>query len=107
MKTGIVGVGMVGSASAFALVMRGVGREIVLVDLNRARAEADADDTFHAVPFAHPLTIRAGDYADLVGGQGVVETIPVPLADAEQSALRQSATLLKQTLGPLLERWPA
>ena len=36
MKIGIVGCGMVGSAAAFALVMRGVGREIVLVDLNRA-----------------------------------------------------------------------
>ena len=35
MKIGIVGCGMVGSASAFALVMRGVGREIVLVDLNQ------------------------------------------------------------------------
>ena len=48
MKVGIVGCGMVGSASAYALVMRGVGREIVLVDLNRARAEAEANDIFHA-----------------------------------------------------------
>jgi L-lactate dehydrogenase len=65
MKIGIVGAGMVGSASAFAMVMRGVGREIVLVDLNRARAEAEANDIFHAVPFAKPMTVRAGDYADL------------------------------------------
>jgi L-lactate dehydrogenase len=64
-KIGIVGAGMVGSASAFAMVMRGVGREIVLLDVNRARAEAEANDIFHAVPFAHPMTVRAGDYADL------------------------------------------
>jgi len=63
---------MVGSASAYALVMRGVGREIVLVDLNRARAEAEANDIYHAVPFAHPLTVRAGDYADLDGARVVV-----------------------------------
>jgi L-lactate dehydrogenase len=63
---------MVGSTSAYALVMSGVGREIVLVDLNRARAEAEANDIYHAVPFAHPLTVRAGDYADLVGAQVVV-----------------------------------
>jgi L-lactate dehydrogenase len=63
---------MVGSASAFALVMRGVGREIVLVDLRRERAEAEANDIFHAVPFAHPLTVRAGDYADLAGARVVV-----------------------------------
>src|ERR1700730_6187007 len=72
MKIGIVGCGMVGSTSAYALVMSGVGREIVLVDLNRARAEAEANDIFHAVPFAHPLTVRAGDYADLVGARVVV-----------------------------------
>jgi len=72
MKIGIVGCGMVGATSAYALVMSGVGREIVLVDLNKARAEAEANDIFHAVPFAHPLTIRAGDYSDLKGARVVV-----------------------------------
>jgi len=72
MKIGIVGAGMVGSASAFALVMRGVGREIVLVDLNRERAQAEANDIYHAVPFAHPMTVRAGDYRDLAGAQVVI-----------------------------------
>lgn len=65
MKIGVVGCGMVGSASAFALVMSGVGREIVLVDLKRERAEAEANDISHAVPFSHPLIVRAGDYPDL------------------------------------------
>ena len=63
---------MVGSASAYALVMSGVGREIVLVDLNRARAEAEANDIHHAVPFANPLMIRAGDYPDLAEARVVV-----------------------------------
>lgn len=72
MKIGIVGSGMVGATAAYALVMRGVGREIILVDVNRARAEAEADDIFHAVPFANPLEIHDGDYADLVGCQIIV-----------------------------------
>jgi L-lactate dehydrogenase len=71
-KVGIVGAGMVGSAAAFAMVMRGVGREIVLVDVNRGRAEAEANDIFHAVPFANPMTVRAGDYADLEDAYVVV-----------------------------------
>ena len=71
-KVGVVGAGMVGSTSAFAMIMRGVGREIVLVDVNRARAEAEANDIFHAVPFAHPMTVRAGDYADLEDAYVVV-----------------------------------
>jgi L-lactate dehydrogenase len=72
MKVGIVGCGMVGSASAYALVMRGVGREIVLVDLNQRRAEAEANDIFHGVPFAHPLNVRAGSYEDLENARVVV-----------------------------------
>ncbi|MGD8464193.1 MAG: NAD(P)-binding protein, partial [Anaerolineae bacterium] len=47
MKIGIVGTGMVGSTAAYALVMRGVGREIVLVDIDKKRAQAEADDIFH------------------------------------------------------------
>src|SRR5262245_6746964 len=72
MKVGIVGSGFVGATAAYALVMRGVGREIVLVDKNSARAVAEADDIRHAVPFAHPLEIHAGDYADLSGCRAVV-----------------------------------
>ena len=72
MKVGIVGSGFVGSTAAYALVMQGVGREIVLVDKNADRAEAEADDIRHAVPFAHPLDVRAGTYEDLAGCRVVV-----------------------------------
>ncbi|MCL4251892.1 MAG: L-lactate dehydrogenase [Anaerolineae bacterium] len=72
MKIGVVGSGMVGASAAYALVMRGVGREIVLVDKFEKRALAEADDIFHAVPFAHPMSIRAGSYADLAGARVVI-----------------------------------
>ena len=73
MKIGIVGTGMVGSTAAYAMVMRGVGREIVMVDLNKNRAQAEADDIFHAVPFSHSLQVGAGEYVDLAGSR-----VPVP-----------------------------
>lgn len=72
MKIGVVGSGLVGATAAYALVMRGVGREIVLVDKNTGRASAEADDIFHAVPFAHPANILAGDYPDLAGARVVI-----------------------------------
>lgn len=72
MKVGIVGSGYVGATAAYALVMQGVGREVVLVDKNADRAKAEADDIRHAVPFAHPLNVRAGDYRDLAGSRVVV-----------------------------------
>ncbi|MBZ0316397.1 MAG: L-lactate dehydrogenase [Anaerolineae bacterium] len=72
MKIGIVGTGFVGATAAYALVMQGIGREIVLVDKNTARAEAEANDIFHAVPFANPLNIRAGGYPDLVNSRVII-----------------------------------
>jgi L-lactate dehydrogenase len=77
MKIGIIGCGFVGSTAAYAMVLRGVGREIILVDLNRARAEAEADDILHAAPFSNDIHIRAGDYSDLRNAQVVVVTAGV------------------------------
>ncbi len=64
-RIGIIGSGFVGSAAAYAMVMSNVGREIVRVDLDRARAEAEANDIFHAVPCANAIEIHAGEFADL------------------------------------------
>ncbi len=77
MKVGIVGSGMVGATAAYAIVMQGVAREVVLVDINKARAQADADDILHAVPFAHPVDVSAGEYADLTGCRIVILTAGV------------------------------
>jgi L-lactate dehydrogenase len=72
MKIGIVGSGVVGSTAAYAMAMRGVGREIVLVDKNTKRAQAEADDISHAVPFVHTLHVHAGEYSDLAGCRIVI-----------------------------------
>lgn len=72
MKVGIVGAGFVGSTSAYALVMQGVCSEIVLVDKNTARADAEADDILHAVPFSHRVRVTSGEYRDLQGSSVVV-----------------------------------
>jgi L-lactate dehydrogenase len=108
MKIGIVGCGMVGSASAYGLVMSGVGREIVLVDLNRARAEAEANDIDHAVPFAHPLTVRAGDYPDLAGAQVVVIAGGVAQKPGEPrlQLLQRNADVFRQIVPAVLRHVP-
>lgn len=72
MKVGIVGSGFVGATAAYAMVMSGVARHIVLVDKNVARARAEAADILHAVPFAHSCNVVAGDYPDLAGCQAVI-----------------------------------
>lgn len=104
MKIGIVGCGMVGATSAYALVMSGVGREIVLVDVNRARAEAEANDLYHAVPFAHPLTVRAGDYADLANARVVVIAGGVAQKPGETrlQLLQRNAAVFRQIVPSVL-----
>lgn len=72
MKIGVVGCGQVGSASAYACVMRGIGTEIVLVDKNTDLAIAQAEDITHATPFSAPIIIRAGSYEDLAGSEIVM-----------------------------------
>jgi L-lactate dehydrogenase len=108
MKIGIVGCGMVGATSAYALVMSGVGREIVLVDLNRARAEAEANDLYHAVPFAHPLTVRAGDYPDLAGAKVVVIAGGVAQKPGETrlQLLQRNADVFRQIVPAVLRHAP-
>ena len=74
MKVGIIGAGQVGSATAFALIMRGVARKVVLIDANEKRAKAEAMDIAHATPFAYANKIKAGTYDDLKGCEVVIIT---------------------------------
>jgi L-lactate dehydrogenase len=108
MKIGVVGCGLVGSTAAFALVMRGIGREIVLVDLNHARAEAEANDIFHAVPFAHPLTIRAGDYPDLKEARVVIIAAGVAQKPGEnrRELWQRNAAVFGKVVPAILEHAP-
>jgi len=108
MKTGIVGSGFVGATAAYALVMRGVGRRVVLVDQNRARAEAEADDILHAVPFAHPLEVTAGEYADLAGCRVVIVSAGVGQKPGETrlELLGRNAEVFKQVIPNVLQHAP-
>lgn len=72
MKIGVVGAGLVGATAAYAMVLRGVGGEIALVDIDVKLAQAQAQDIAHAAPFAYPLPVRAGDYPSLEGAGVVV-----------------------------------
>ena len=108
MKTGVVGSGFVGATAAYALVMRGVGRRVVLVDMNHARAEAEADDILHAVPFAHPMEVSAGDYTDLAGCRVVVVSAGVGQRPGESrlELLGRNAQVFKQVIPRILENAP-
>jgi len=74
MKIAMIGVGAVGASAAYALMISGLAAEIVLIDVNEAKAEGEAMDLMHGSPFVRPVTVRAGTYADCAGAQIVVIT---------------------------------
>lgn len=108
MKIGVVGAGMVGAAAANALVLRGVGSEVVLVDLNMKRAQAEADDILHAVPFAHPLRVRAGSYENLDDSRVVIITAGVAQRPGETrlQLLERNANVFRQVVPEILKNAP-
>lgn len=71
-KVGVVGTGMVGTSFAYALMQRSLASELVLIDIDRARAEGEAMDLNHGLPFVRPMRIYAGDYADLADADLIV-----------------------------------
>ena len=73
-KVAVIECGFVGSASAFALMQSGIFSEMVLIDVDQERAEGEAMDISHGVPFAGPMKIYAGDYDDISDAAIVVIT---------------------------------
>jgi L-lactate dehydrogenase len=72
LKVAVVGVGNVGATFAYALLLNGLASEIVLIDANHAKAEGEAMDLNHTVPFVHPARIWAGDFSDCEGASVIV-----------------------------------
>ena len=73
-KVAIIGCGFVGSSSAFALMQSGLFSEMVLIDADVNRAEGEALDISHGLPFAKPMKIYAGGYEDIADAAIVIVT---------------------------------
>ena len=71
-KAAVIGCGFVGSTIAYTLMQKGLFSEMVLLDANKAKAEGEAMDISHGIPFASPMKIYAGDYDDVADAAIVV-----------------------------------
>lgn len=63
-KVAIIGVGYVGASIAYALTIRNLAREIVLIDIDRKKAEGEALDIQHGIQCMEMSAVYAGDYSD-------------------------------------------
>lgn len=73
-KVGLVGTGMVGASFAYALMQHSLANELILIDADHARAEGEAMDLNHGLPFVRPMRIIAGDYDDIADAEIIVIT---------------------------------
>ena len=73
-KVAMIGCGFVGAATAFALMESGLFTEMVLIDADKDRAEGEAMDISHGLPFARPMKIYAGEYDDIVDAAIIIIT---------------------------------
>lgn len=74
-KIVLVGTGFVGMSMAYSLLNQGGVNELVLIDVVKEKAEGEAMDLSHGMPFAPTkMDIKAGDYSDCKDANIVVIT---------------------------------
>ncbi|NWO20484.1 L-lactate dehydrogenase [Oribacterium sp. oral taxon 102] len=93
-KAAVIGLGFVGSSSAFALMQSGLFSELVLIDAMPGKAEGEALDISHGLPFAQPMKIYAGSYDDIADAAVIIVT-----AGAAQKPGETRLDLVKKNVG--------
>ena len=73
-KCAIIGCGFVGATIAYSLMKSEMFSEIVLLDIDKKKAEGEAADLNHGLPFIAPMEIYAGDYPDIADASIIIIT---------------------------------
>src|ERR1019366_7512988 len=97
-RIAVVGAGNVGATCAYSVMLSGLASEIVLLDADRARAEGQAMDLDHAVPFNQPVRVWAGTYDDCKGA-----LVTMVAAGANQRPGEGRMDLLKRNIAVFRE----
>ena len=92
-RIAVVGAGNVGATFAYSVMLSGLASEIVLLDADKARAEGQAMDLDHAVPFNQPVRVWAGGYEDCKGA-----LVTMVSAGASQRPGESRMDLLKRNI---------
>jgi L-lactate dehydrogenase len=105
-RVAVVGAGRVGSTFAYALLLEGLADEIVLIDVDRRRAEGEAMDLNHAMPLSNPARIWVGDYADCAGADVVVVAAGTAqrLGESRLDLNRRNAAIFDDVIPRITER---
>ena len=105
-KVVIIGCGFVGSASAFCLMQSGLFSQMVLIDSDKSKAQGEALDISHGVPFAKPIKIYAGDYDDINDASLVIITAGANQKEGETrlDLVKKNISIFKSILPEIKKR---
>lgn len=105
-KIVLIGTGMVGMSYAYALLNQNLCDELVLIDINKKRAEGEAMDLNHGVAFSGGnMEIYAGEYTDCCNADLVVLTAGLPQKEGQNSLdlLKENRKIFETILQSVLE----
>lgn len=105
-KVAIVGVGMVGMSFAYAMLNQNICDELCLIDINKERAEGEAMDLSHGLPFApSSMKIYSGDYTDCTDMDMIAICAGVPQLEGEtrRDLLQKNYKVFKTIVKPIVE----
>lgn len=108
-KIVIIGAGFVGSTTAYTIMLEGLFQEIVLIDINKDKAEGDALDMAHGVSFQKPVSVYSGDYKDCAEADIVVITAGVnqKVGETRIDLLKRNADIFKSIVGSIMKYAPS
>ncbi|MEC1374570.1 L-lactate dehydrogenase [Heyndrickxia oleronia] len=102
----LVGTGAVGCSYAYSLINQGVAEELVLIDVNEAKAEGEAMDLNHGMPFApSPIRVWSGSYQDCATADLVVITAGLAQKPGETrlELVEKNTKIFKQIVKSIME----
>lgn len=107
-KIVIVGDGFVGSTTAYTIMLGGLFSEIVIIDINRDKADGDALDIAHGVSLMKPVTVYAGDYRDCKDADIVIITAGAAQSPGETriDLLRRNVSVMKIITESIIQHAP-
>lgn len=105
-KVTIIGCGFVGSATAFSLMQSGLFSEMVLLDMDQKKAEGEAMDIIHGMPFSTPMKIYAGDYDDIADSAIIIVTAGCNQKPDETrlDLVNKNVAIYRQIMGEIAKR---
>lgn len=105
-RVAVIGTGAVGCSYAYSLINQGVVEELVLIDVNEAKAEGEAMDLNHGMPFApSPIKVWSGSYEDCGAADVVVITAGLPQKPGETrlDLVAKNTKIFKQIVSSVMK----